>query len=548
LNSKTLPSNRMKTLKTLWVAFAVILCTGISAIIFLPLLPIDETRCLSVAWEMWLHKSFLVPLLNGMPYSHKPPLLFWLIHLSWWFFGVNEITPRVIPMLFSMFNCILLYKISLLLWPGKDETAKAAALLLSTTLIWLVWSFLILYEMLLSFWVLLAVFGILTSYRTGKMRGWIWVSLGIGGGILTKGPVVLVHVAPLLVMAFWWGRFQKNSLLSWYGKSLAAILLGVALTGLWVIPAVIKGGEVYRHAILWHQTAERIVHSFAHRRSALWYFPVIPIVLLPWIFMKRAWDGFFSKVRIREEGWRICTTWFLATLTILSLVSGKQIYYLIPSIPAVILLFARNITRREEMGHSKDWKAWGFGVFLILIGISVFCLPMSHLNINSGSRMPWKVAIPLAGILTGFGIVFLIRRFKSPDGLLKMAAICMAVIASLSIATAGRGILKNFNLKPLAKIIKTRMASGNCVAFIGGYHGEFQFLGRLDKPLVQLKGNHYVSFLKKHPNCLVIDRIEKTLLKRLKKETFYYIKPFRVRKMIFMVKGSDYLDYFGSQK
>ena len=34
-----------------------------------PLLPIDETRYASVAWEMFTHGSWLVPHLNGAPYS-----------------------------------------------------------------------------------------------------------------------------------------------------------------------------------------------------------------------------------------------------------------------------------------------------------------------------------------------------------------------------------------------------------------------------------------------------------------------------------------------
>jgi hypothetical protein len=50
--------------------------------LFLPVLPIDETRYLAVAWEMRLHGDFLVPHLNGAPYSDKPPLLFWLINAT----------------------------------------------------------------------------------------------------------------------------------------------------------------------------------------------------------------------------------------------------------------------------------------------------------------------------------------------------------------------------------------------------------------------------------------------------------------------------------
>ena len=43
------------------------------------LLPIDETRYATVAWNMWQRSDLLVPWLNGGPYADKPPLLFWII-------------------------------------------------------------------------------------------------------------------------------------------------------------------------------------------------------------------------------------------------------------------------------------------------------------------------------------------------------------------------------------------------------------------------------------------------------------------------------------
>src|ERR1041384_413331 len=59
-----------------WVA-AWALVVG-AALAFRPLLPVDETRYAAVGWEMWLRRDLLVPHLNGVPYSDKPPLLFWL--------------------------------------------------------------------------------------------------------------------------------------------------------------------------------------------------------------------------------------------------------------------------------------------------------------------------------------------------------------------------------------------------------------------------------------------------------------------------------------
>ena len=86
-----------------------------AALLFRPLMPVDETRYLAVAWEMWVREDFLVPHLNGAPYSHKPPLLFWLMQTGWGIFGVNEWWPRLVSPVFGL-ACIFL-----LLRNGKPD-------------------------------------------------------------------------------------------------------------------------------------------------------------------------------------------------------------------------------------------------------------------------------------------------------------------------------------------------------------------------------------------------------------------------------------------
>ena len=67
-----------------------------------PVLPVDETRYLAVAWEMWQRGDLLVPTLSGEPYSHKPPLLFWLVHAGWAAAGVSSWWPRTLVALFAL--------------------------------------------------------------------------------------------------------------------------------------------------------------------------------------------------------------------------------------------------------------------------------------------------------------------------------------------------------------------------------------------------------------------------------------------------------------
>jgi len=82
-----------------WYAGSLLLVAGLASLLLRTPFPVDETRYLSVAWEMWHNGDFILPTLNGEPYSHKPPLLFWLMHAGWALFGVNDYSPRLISMI-----------------------------------------------------------------------------------------------------------------------------------------------------------------------------------------------------------------------------------------------------------------------------------------------------------------------------------------------------------------------------------------------------------------------------------------------------------------
>ena len=98
----------------------------LTALVTRPLLPVDETRYATVAWEMWLRGDFLVPYLNGEPYSHKPPLFFWLIHAGWWLFGVHEWVVRAIAPVVALLTLLATANLARKCWPDDVATARLA--------------------------------------------------------------------------------------------------------------------------------------------------------------------------------------------------------------------------------------------------------------------------------------------------------------------------------------------------------------------------------------------------------------------------------------
>src|SRR5262245_31368066 len=161
-----------------------------------PLLPIDETRYASVAWEMWTRGDFLVPHLNGLPYSDKPPFLFWLCLLGWRVFGVAEWWPRLVPALFSLANLLLTSALARRLWPERPAVGRAVPFVLLGFLLWSVFTGMLMFDMLVTFWVLLALLGLHDAWTGGGALAWVQVGGALGFGVLTKGPVVFL--APLL--------------------------------------------------------------------------------------------------------------------------------------------------------------------------------------------------------------------------------------------------------------------------------------------------------------------------------------------------------------
>jgi len=134
-------------------------------------LPVDETRYLAVAWEMWNRGDWLVPYLNGEAYHHKPPLLFWLIHVGWKLFGVNEWWPRLVPGFFSLGSLFLTAHLARQLWPQHPQIALWVPLILLSCLWWSLFTSVVMFDLILAFFTLL---GMVALFK--KSWGWLGIA------------------------------------------------------------------------------------------------------------------------------------------------------------------------------------------------------------------------------------------------------------------------------------------------------------------------------------------------------------------------------------
>jgi 4-amino-4-deoxy-L-arabinose transferase-like glycosyltransferase len=466
-----------------------------------PLTPIDETRYVSVAWEMWLRGDFLVPFKNGEPYSHKPPLMMWLFQLGWLAFGVNDVWPRLVSPLFSAVGLALTLWLARRLWPERPVVGARAVLMLAASLAWIVFSTSAMFDVILAVFVLVGMHAVLIAADGRSLKGFALLGVAIGLGVLTKGPVILLHVLPVAVLAPWWnpGLAWRR----WYAGIGGAVLLGAVIALAWAIPAGLAGGAEYRNAIFWGQTANRMVESFAHRRPVWWYLPLLPLLLYPWFVWPALWRALAGTLGTPDRGSRFCLAWMLPVFIAFSLISGKQVHYLVPLIPAFVLLAARALP--DPPGSPKTGLpallAVLAGAALLVIALGGYRLPHDEFPALP-DRWPAMLLIA-AGIASGWA------GRRTVDGVVNLTLLGAVLAAAVQLSLV-RSLYDSYDVRPLASAIHRVQQSGHAVAHIGKYHAQYQFLGRLTQPLIVLDGAAAHAWLTAHPDAYAVVYVSDT--------------------------------------
>ncbi len=464
-----------------WVLLFVLMC--LLTVLFRPIMPVDETRYLSVAWEMWHHGNFLVPYADGVPYSQKPPLLFYLIHVGWAIFGVNEWSARLTGPFFALLDLFLTARLARLLWPGRDAISLRVPFVLLAFPIWAVFSTLTMFDMVLTFFILLTAFCLVKASKGGGLSAWTLSGFSIGAAILTKGPVIFIFILPLGFLAPWWLDRDRNlSWMRWYSGFGVSLLVGIAVAMAWIIPAAMAGGPAYVNAVLRAQLAGRVIKSFAHSRPVWWYLELFPLIFFPWIFLPDFLKG-FVKTRW-DEGIRFCLSAVLPPILILSVASCKQIHYLIPALPFAALLVTRLMLSAPQVSPGRI--QWPVSTLFIILGLLLILVP--YLSIGS-TDVPDIKELPMSWgiILLAAGALSLIWKPSKQSCAIKAITVSMAFMIVFLHAGPLRELAPAFDISTMAEKISDIQKKGGPVAvYPRKYSSQFQFQGRLEKPLAAL--------------------------------------------------------------
>ncbi|MGB5260437.1 MAG: glycosyltransferase family 39 protein, partial [Gammaproteobacteria bacterium] len=384
------------------------------------------------------------------------------------------------------------------LWPGDAATLRLTPLVLFACVLLVVFFTWLQIDMLLVLMTVLAMHGVLLATQHSR-RGWLLAGVALGFGVLAKGPVSLLHILPPALLApLWLSVMPAGGWRHWYAGVLAAVVIAAAIALAWALPAAAAGGEAYSRAILWGQTAGRVVESFAHAHPIWWYLPWLlvlfaPWILLPWLWTaaRRAWSG-------HDAGLRFCVTWMLTVFVLLSLVSGKQLKYLLPLLPAFALLVARVLARMDAQPVRQ--RPWLLAVILSVLGVVGILAPQrlqqaAWLNeVHPG----WGFGLLVCAV----GLLLLrplaSRQYPQRMALLSVVAVC---IGELGVLRVGAPF---YDVQAASRLLARAQADGQSIAVVFRYHGEFTFHGRLLQPVEQLLPGEVKDWAKSHPDDYLV--------------------------------------------
>jgi 4-amino-4-deoxy-L-arabinose transferase-like glycosyltransferase len=392
------------------------------------------------------------------------------------------------------------------LW-GEHPATRMAPLILLGSFYWTVFCTSIMFDMLLGFFALASVYAVIRAWQVGRARYFALAGLALGFGILTKGPVVFLPALFAVLFAPWWGRgggSWRSGWGRWFGSALGAAGIAALVAVAWLVPLALGSDIDYLKNLTLRQTGGYVVDSFAHRRPIWWYLAMVPLLLYPWSFWPRAWTALAAWRKMPDSGVRLCVVWAVAVLIAFSLVSAKQAHYPLLMFPAVALLLGRLLPEVDRAGDRS----------LLVPALVVMVLGAALIAVGAGLVRPktavWLAEAPagppyIAGaVLIAIGLAVAAARRMTLGARIGVltAATCAAIVVSAWCVTRASGTAND--IRAASAFVGRLEAQGAALAVAGGYHGQFNFYGRIRSRIERIRPSSAAQWAERHPEGYLV--------------------------------------------
>jgi len=420
----------------------------------------DEGRYAEIPREMVASGDWVTPRLNELKYFEKPPLQYWATATAYTLFGEHQWTSRLWAGLTGFAGILLVWFAGLRLF-GR-EAAGYAALLLSSSLLYVLMAHINTLDMGVTFFLTLGIVGLLLGQVQAdrkKQRNWMLVAwAGLALAVLSKGLMGLILPgAALFIYCMVQRDFGVLKRMHW----LPGLAVFFAITVPWFVLVMQANPEFFERFFIYEHYTR--FTSTVHGRYHPWHY-FIPILLagaLPWtmLMFDTMWrtlrNNAVPKKTFNSE--RFLLIWAVFIYVFFSISGSKLPSYLLPMFPVLALLMGKRIAVMRE--RVLFWQvAPAVPVALLLLGLA--------LNVDKFADTPgqielyphygaWLVAaalVSLGGLLAGMLLLWRTRK--------SVAVVVLALSALLSAQIGLSGyetVARERSAKHIAEAIRSEV-------------------------------------------------------------------------------------------
>ena len=397
-----------------------------------PLSVPDEGRYTEIPREMVERGDFVTPRLNGVKYSEKPPLMYWLASTSIKNFGINEWALRFWPAFFALFGCLATYLFGRRFYDRK--TGIAGSLILASSLLYYAHSRILILDMPVSALLTGSLFSFFAAvFEKNKNRKRLLLGgffTFAAGALMTKG---LLGIALPGCIVLLWSLFYKR----WDALKLAfnpmGIMLFLALALPWHILASLRNPEFFDFYIV-HEQILRFLTTVHKRSQPFWFFiPIILLGLFPWVtFLHKSVIETYRTIKTKGKTHltdAFLVIWIAFIFIFFSASSSKLIPYIVPIFPACAVLLGRTVSKAWSTNDFTPHKM-SIRLFQGLAALLIIAAPIAlyvKKQLSNTLVTPY-VSLAVGALFVGLIATFIYQRKNNMRALLLTIGLSSALM------------------------------------------------------------------------------------------------------------------------
>jgi 4-amino-4-deoxy-L-arabinose transferase-like glycosyltransferase len=407
----------------------------------------DEGLYAEPAREMLDTGEYVTTLLNYAVRFTKPPLIMWVMVLSYKLFGVNEFAARLFcagcgtALILSTYYFLSRYL--------STRTSFIASLILLTAPMTIAVGRMAITDMPLALFMAGAVMLTFSAFKEKKPWLQYPAYVLVGLAVMTKGPIGAL-LPTLIMAAFFLINKKWRSALSFFNIPLGFIIIGLIALPWFAYEIYLTKGAYFQEFIL-RENFQRYTSVIDSHKGGWWYhLAAVFAGMFPWsVFLPQALFAFFADkfkgFQSDDAGKQIqllATCWVVITVAFFSASVSKLLSYTLPAFPALAILVAMEI---EEAVAAKSRRRLALPLLFIAL-VFAFLMVGATYCLQQVKEAP----LELAGVIASFSLWQLVFSLVSLAlvymGQRMQSVICFALAFVIGILCFGKQFLSTLSI------------------------------------------------------------------------------------------------------